>query len=57
MVWLVLALTVSAVMILVLLNVTVIPSEGEAGIVIVPVARVPAGFITNTVPVDDGVKV
>jgi len=56
-VWPVLALTVRAVMAFVLLNVMVMPSEGEAGIVIVPVASVPAGFITNTVPVDDGVKV
>jgi hypothetical protein len=30
------------------LNVIVIPSAGAAGIVIVPVANVPAGCITNT---------
>jgi hypothetical protein len=47
MVWPALALTVSAVMACVLVNVMVIPSNGAAGIVIVPVARVPAGFITN----------
>lgn len=56
-VWPVLALTVSAVICFVLLNVMVMPSAGEAGIVMLPVAKVPAGFITNTVPVDDGVKV
>jgi hypothetical protein len=39
---------VSAVICWLLLNVMVMPSEGEAGIVIVPVASVAAGFITNT---------
>jgi hypothetical protein len=40
--------SVSAVISFVLLNVTVIPSVGFAGIVIVPVANVAAGFIINT---------
>jgi hypothetical protein len=39
---------VSAVISFVLLNVTVIPSTGFAGMVIVPVANVPAGFKINT---------
>jgi hypothetical protein len=47
MVWPVLALTVSAVMAFVLLNVMTMPSAGAAGIVIVPVASVPAGFIIS----------
>jgi hypothetical protein len=38
---------VSAVICWLLLNVIVMPSDGEAGIVIVPVANVPAGFITS----------
>jgi hypothetical protein len=44
----VLALTVRVVIVCVVLNVTVIPSTGFAGMVIVPVANVPAGFIINT---------
>jgi hypothetical protein len=38
---------VSAVICCVVLNVTTIPSLGLAGIVIVPVANVPAGFIIS----------
>jgi hypothetical protein len=40
----VLAAVVSEVIACVLLNVTIMPSLGLAGIVIVPVANVPAGF-------------
>jgi hypothetical protein len=40
----VLAATVRAEIIFVLLNVITMPSAGAAGIVIVPVASVPAGF-------------
>jgi hypothetical protein len=39
------ALTVNKVMIWLELNLIVMPSLGEAGIVIVPVAKVVAGFI------------
>jgi hypothetical protein len=49
MLWPVFALTVSAVMIWLELNVMVMPSAGAEGIVIVPVANVPAGFITRLV--------
>jgi hypothetical protein len=48
MLWPVFALTVNKVMIWLELNLIVMPSLGEAGIVIVPVANVVAGFITST---------
>jgi hypothetical protein len=47
MVWPVLALTVSEVIVCVVLNVITMPSAGAAGIVIVPVANVAAGFIIS----------
>jgi hypothetical protein len=43
----VLAATVSAVIACVVLNVITMPSAGAAGIVMVPVANVPAGFIIS----------
>jgi hypothetical protein len=46
-VWPVLPFKVKAVICLVELNVMVMPSLGAAGIVIVPAANVPAGFITR----------
>ena len=46
--WPVFALTVNAVMIWLELKRMVMPSAGEAGIVIVPVANVTEGFITST---------
>jgi hypothetical protein len=46
-VWPELAATVSAVIVCVLLKVTIMPSLGLAGIVMVPVANVPAGFIIS----------
>jgi hypothetical protein len=46
-VWPVLAETVSAVICFVLLKVITMPSAGAAGIVMVPVANVPAGFIIS----------
>jgi hypothetical protein len=42
-------LTVKAVIVCEELKVIDIPSAGAAGIVIVPVANVPAGFITSVV--------
>lgn len=44
-----LALTVKAVIICVELNVITMPSAGEPGIVIVPVASVPAGLAISVV--------
>ena len=55
MLWPELAETVSAVMIWLELNLIVMPSAGVAGIVIVPVANVPAGFITNVCTPDANV--
>jgi hypothetical protein len=46
--WPVLPFNVSAVISCVVEMVIVIPSAGADGIVIVPVAKVPAGFITRT---------
>ena len=41
-------LNVSPVIVWVLAKVTVMPSEGDKGMVTVPVAKVPAGFISAT---------
>ena len=49
MLWPELALTVKAVMICEELNAISMPSAGAAGIVIVPVASVPAGWMISVV--------
>ena len=49
MLWPELALTVKAVMICVELNAISMPSAGAAGMMIVPVASVPAGWMISVV--------